>query len=53
MFSSARRQAFVSPTSLLYLPAKPFMDSTGGLSVALLKDERSAETPAKEKGGSM
>ena len=49
MFFSARRQAFVSPTSLLYLPAQPFMDNTGGLSVVLLRDEFSAETPAKEK----
>lgn len=49
MFFSARRQAVVSPTSLLYLPARPFMDNTGGLSVVLLRDEFSAETPAKEK----
>lgn len=49
MFFSARRQAFVSPTSLLYLPASPFMDNTGGLSVVLLRDEFSAEMPAKKR----
>lgn len=49
MFFSAWHQAFVSPTSLLYLPAKPFMDNVGRLSVVLLRDECSAETLAKEK----
>lgn len=43
MFFLAQRQAFVSPTSLLYLPAKPFMDNAGGLSVVLLRDKCSKE----------
>lgn len=49
MFFSALRQAFVSPTSLLHLPARPFMDNTGGLSVVLLRDEFSSEIPAQKK----
>lgn len=42
-------QSCASPTSLQYLPAWPFMDNTGGLSVVLLRDEFSAEISAKKK----
>lgn len=49
MFFSAPREASASPTSLRYLPAWPFMDNTGGLSVVLLRDEFSAEISAKER----
>lgn len=42
-------QSFCEPASLRYLPAWPFMDNTGGLSVVLLRDEFSAEISAKKK----
>lgn len=49
MFFSAQRKAFVSPTSLLYLPEWPFMVNTEGLSVVLLREEFSAEIVAKKQ----
>ena len=51
--NSARRRAFVSPTSLLYLPARAFIYCTGGLNVVLLRDAYIQDSPKGLVSGSL
>ena len=51
--NSARHRAFVSPTSLLYLPAWAFIYCTGGLNVVLLRDAYIQDSPKGLLSGSL